>query len=93
MTETPDIFPGLDMPKTTPDTSVKHHKTYVEMTYPEKKIFGEAICKKPRKKDFYETEMHKIYNLIGDQTNEKLQEKAALYTTFQEVKTGRDTIG
>ena len=41
-----------------------------------------------RKKDVYEKEMYKIYNRIVGQTNKQLQEKAALESTFQAVKTG-----
>ena len=37
--------------------------------------------------------MHKIYNLIVGQTNEKLQEKAESDATFQVVNTGQDIIG
>ena len=39
-------------------------------------------------KDAYETEMHKIYNIIVVQTNEKLQDEAVSSATFQVVKTG-----
>ena len=35
-----------------------------------------------RKKNFYESDMHNIYNLIVVQTNEQLQEKEALDATF-----------
>ena len=37
--------------------------------------------------------MHKIYNLIVVQTNEQLQEKAAIDATFQAVKYDRYQIG
>ena len=37
--------------------------------------------------------MHKAYNIIVRQTNEKLQEKAASDATFQAVKTGQYPIG
>ena len=43
--------------------------------------------------DVYKSDMHKIYNLVVSQTNEKLKEKAASDSTFQAVKTGRDLIG
>ena len=36
--------------------------------------------------------MHKIYNFILVQTNEKLQEKVALYATFQVVNTEWEPI-
>ena len=63
------------------------------MTYLEKKNINEAIHKKLRNKDVYESYMHKIYNLIVGQTNEHLQDKAASDATFQAVKTDRDPIG
>ena len=47
-----------------------------EMTYLEKNNINESICQKLRKKDFYKSYMHKIYNLIVGQNNEQLQEKA-----------------
>ena len=34
------------------------------------------------KKNFYESDMHNIYNLVVGQTNEQLQEKAASEATF-----------
>ena len=37
--------------------------------------------------------MHKIYNIIAGEKNKKLQEKAALDATFQEVKEGWYSIG
>ena len=57
------------------------------MTYLKKKNIDEAIHQKLRKKDFYESDMHNIYNLIVGQTNKQLQEKAASDATFQAVKT------
>ena len=42
------------------------------MTYLKKKNIDEAICQKLRKKDLYETDINKIYNLVMGQTNEKL---------------------
>ena len=63
------------------------------MTYLKKKNIDEAIHKKLRKMNVYKSDMHKIYNLIVGQTNEQLQEKAALDATFQAVKTDRDPIG
>ena len=64
-----------------------------EMTYLKKKNIDEAIRQRLRKKDVYESDMHKIYNLIVGQTNEQLQEKAASDATSQVVKTDRDPIG
>ena len=55
------------------------------MTYLKKKNTDEAIRKNLRKKDFYKSDMHKIFNLIVVQTNEQLQEKAASDATFQAV--------
>ena len=54
---------GTDRPKTDGD-----------MTYPEKKNIYEAIHQKLRNKDVYESDMHKIHNLIVGQMNEQLQE-------------------
>ena len=68
-------------------------KTDGEMTYLEKRNIDEAIRKKLRKEDFYESYIHNIYNLIVGQTNEQLQEKVASDATLQEVKTDRDPIG
>ena len=62
-------------------------KTDGDMTYLDKKNINEAIRQKLRKKDVYESDMHKIYNLIVGQTNEQLKEKAASDVTFQVVKT------
>ena len=47
-------------------------KTDGDMTYLEKKNIDEAILQNLRKKDVYESDMHKIYNLIVGQTNEQL---------------------
>ena len=44
-------------------------------------------------KDVYETDMHKIYNLIVGHTNEMLQEKAASYTNLKVLKLVQDPIG
>ena len=63
------------------------------MTYLEKNYIDEAIREKLRKKDFYESDMQKIYNLFVSQTNEQLQEKSASDATFQAVKTDQDPIG
>ena len=42
------------------------------MTYLKKNYIYEDIHQKLRKKYVYETDMHKIYNLIVDQTNEQI---------------------
>ena len=62
------------------------------MTYLEKKSIYEAIRQKLRKKDFYQTYLHSIYNYILGQTNEQLQEKLASGATFQAVNTGQDPV-
>ena len=61
------------------------------MTYLKKKITDEATFQKLRKKDVYESEMHKIYNIIIGQTNEQLQEKAASDATLQAVNTDQES--
>ena len=63
------------------------------MTYRKSKYIEEAISQKIKKKDVYQTDTHKIYNLIVGQINKRLQEKAELDATWKEVKTGRDPIG
>ena len=63
------------------------------MIYLVKNNINEAICKNLRNNNVYESDMHKIYNLILGQTNEQLLEKAASDATFQAVNTDRDPIG
>ena len=63
------------------------------MTHLKNNNIDKAIRHKLRKKDVYETDMHKIYNIILGRTNEQLQEKAASEATFQVVNTGRYPIG
>ena len=46
------------------------------MTYLKNKNIDKAIRQKLSKKDIYETDMHKIYNIIVGQTNNQLKEKA-----------------
>ena len=46
------------------------------MAYNKNKNIGETSHQKLRKRDVYETDMHKIYNIIVGKTNKKLQEKA-----------------
>ena len=46
-----------------------------------------------RKKDVYESDMHKIYNIVVGKTNKQLQEKAAPVATFQAVKDYQYPIG
>ena len=75
------------------DFGTERPKIDGEMTYLEKNNINEAIRQKLRNKDFYKSDMHKIYNLIVCQTNEQLQEKAASGATFHAVKFDRDLIG
>ena len=92
MTETAANFPDPEMPTIT-ELGTERPKTDGEMTYLKKNNMDEAIRQKLRKKDVYESDLHKIYNLILGQKKEQLQEKAALDATFQAVKTDRDPIG
>ena len=93
MTETPETFPNPDIPTIMTDTITEPPKIDVEMTYLENKNIDEAIRQKSSKKDVYETNMHKIYNLIMSQTNEQLQEQVESDATFHDVKSGRYHIG
>ena len=81
MTETVATFPDPEMPTIT-DLCIERPKADGELTYLEKNNIKEAIRQKLRKKDVYESDMHKIYNLIVGQMNEQLQEKAASDATF-----------
>ena len=72
MTETASNFPDPAMPTIT-ELGTERPKTDVEMTYIENKNTDEAIRQKLRKKDVYESDMQKIYNIIVVQTNEQLQ--------------------
>ena len=63
------------------------------MTYLNKNNIDEFIKQKLRKKDVYESDMHKIYKLIVGQANEQHQEKSVSDVTLQAVKTDRDPIG
>ena len=92
MTETPVTFPELDMLTIIMDTGTEHHKTDVEMTYLKKKNINESTRHKLRKKDVYETYMHKIYNIIVGKANEQLKEKVASDATFQAFKAGQHLI-
>ena len=80
MTETPATFPDPVM-LTIPYLGIDHPKTVAEITYLEKNI-DEEIRQNMMKKDIYESDMHKIYNIIVGQTNEQLQEKAELGATL-----------
>ena len=61
------------MKKIIPCAGVKRTKTDTDMTHLKKKSIDEAIRNIIRKKDVYETDIHKIYNLIVGQINKKLQ--------------------
>ena len=63
------------------------------MTYLDKKNINEATHQKLRNNYVYESDMHKIYNLIVGQTNEQLQWKATPDDTLQAVKYDRYPIG
>ena len=63
------------------------------MTHLWKKNINEATHQKLRNKDIYESDMHKIYNLIVVQTHEQLQEKATPDKTLQAFKSEREPIG
>ena len=63
------------------------------MTYLDKKNIDEAIHKNLRKKDFYKSDMHNIYNLIVVETNEQVQAKAESDATFHAVNTDQYPIG
>ena len=54
---------------------------------------NDTICQKPRNKNLYETDMHKIYNIIVDQNNEQFQDNVASDATLMTVKIGWDPIG
>ena len=64
MTETLATFPDPEILAIVIDTRSKHPKTVSKMTYVEKKNINEAICPKLRNGDEYETDIHKIYNII-----------------------------
>ena len=91
-TENAATFPELDMP-TRNDLGAELSKIDGEMTYLEKNNIDEAIHQNLRKKDVYESDMHKIYNLIVGQTDEQLKEKATSDATFQAIKADQYLIG
>ena len=64
MTEKPSTLPEPEMSKIIPDTGVSLLKTDAQMTYLENNNIDESIHQKLRKKDVYETDTHKIYNII-----------------------------
>ena len=72
MTETASNLPDPDMPTIT-YLGIENPKIDEEMTYLDKNNIDEAIRQNLGKKDFYKSDVHKIYNLILGQTNEQLQ--------------------
>ena len=82
MTEPLANFPDQEIMTTIPDSGIERPKPDSEMTYLQKKNINESIFQNMRKKDLYESYMHKIYNIIVGQTNEQLQVKAASDATF-----------
>ena len=73
MTETPATFPEPEMPTIIPDMGIERLKIDMEMTYLKNNILDKAIRQTLRNKDFYESDIHKIYKLVAGQTNKKLQ--------------------
>ena len=71
MTETAANFHDLEMPTIT-DLGDERPKTDGEINYLERDNIDEAIQQNMRKKDFCESDMHNIYNIIVGQTNEQL---------------------
>ena len=53
------------------DTGSKRPKTDTKMTYLKKKNTSDSIRQKLRKRDKYDTNMYKMYNLVVGKTNEK----------------------
>ena len=92
-TKKPDTSHKQCIPNIMTDNGAKHPKNDAKMTHIEKKNTNEAIHQKLRNKYEYETNMHKIYNIIVVQTHHQLQEKAASYATLQMVKTSQKSIG
>ena len=66
ITETTTTFPEPDITNIT-DLGTDLPKTDVEMTYLGKNNIDESIYQNLRKKDIYELDMHKIYNIIVNQ--------------------------
>ena len=81
-------LPDTQIPTIIPHKVVERPKTEVDMTYLKKKNIDEAIHQKLRKKDVYENDMHKVYNIIVVHMNDQLQEKAESDNTFQAVNSG-----
>ena len=93
MNKTPETFPNLEIPTIIPDTGVKHPYTDADMNYLKKKNNGKDTHQKLRNKYLYETNMHKIYNIIVGQTDEQIQDKTVFDDILQVIKTGQYLIG
>ena len=91
--KTTETLPIPEVQTIIPDTSVKRPTTDADMNYLENKNIDEVTRQKLRKKDVYENEMHKIYNILVYQKNDQLHDNSASEATFQVVKTGRYPIG
>ena len=72
MTKTMTAFPDPYMPTIVTGNEYGLPKTDSDMTYLEEKNIDEAIHQKIWKRDKYETNVHKIYNIIVGKTNEQL---------------------
>ena len=64
MTKTPATFPNSEIPEIIYETGTKCPKTEAEITYLNNNNIDEAIFQKLKKKAMYETEIHKIYNIV-----------------------------
>ena len=71
MTETLKAFPDPYILAIVTDTGSKRPKTDTKMTYLKKKNTSDSIRQKLRKRDKYDTNMYKMYNLVVGKTNEK----------------------
>ena len=85
--------PSPDVQTIIHDTSVKRPTTDADMTYLGNNNIDEVTRQKLRKKDVYENDMHKIYNILVYQTNDQLHDNSASEATFQVVNTGRYPTG
>ena len=64
MTETPATFPNPEITTIIPDMGVECPKTDTDTNNLKKKSINKDIRQKLRNKVVYETDMHKIYNII-----------------------------
>ena len=82
MTKTLEKFTDPEMPTIIPEMGTESPKTDVETTYPKEKNIDEAIHQKLRNKDVYETDMHKIYNIIVGKKNEHFRRRRHLMPPY-----------